>query len=70
MKKGFTLIELLAVILILGIIALIAIPQVTNVISSASKGAAETSGEHYLSAVNNTIALNKLDTDTSNDIKD
>ena len=70
MKKGFTLIELLAVILILGIIALIAIPQVTNVISNASRGATETSAKHYVSAVNNTIALNKLDTDSSNNIND
>ena len=36
MKKGFTLIELLAVILILGIIALIAIPTVTNMIEEAT----------------------------------
>ena len=70
MKKGFTLIELLAVILILGIIALIAVPQVTNVISNASKGAAETSAKHYLDAVNNVIALNQLDTDASNDVAD
>lgn len=34
-KKGFTLIELLAVILILGIIALIAIPTVTSVVREA-----------------------------------
>ena len=70
MKKGFTLIELLAVILILGIIALIAIPQVTNVIGRANKGAAEVSAEHYVSAVNSQTALNKLDTDSSNDITD
>ena len=34
MKKGFTLIELLAVILILGVIALISVPVVSNVIES------------------------------------
>jgi type IV pilus assembly protein PilA len=70
MKKGFTLIELLAVILILGIIALIAVPQVTNVIEKSRKGAAETSAEHYISAVNTKIGLNQLDTDSTNDIKD
>ena len=69
-KKGFTLIELLAVILILGIIALIAIPQVTNVIENAHKGAAETSASHYIDATMDKIALNLLDTDSSNDLKD
>ena len=69
-KKGFTLIELLAVILILGIIALIAIPQVTNVIENAHKGSAEVSAKHYLDAVNNKIALNKLDDNPNNDYSD
>ena len=36
-KKGFTLIELLAVITILGVISLIAVPIVTSIIQNSSK---------------------------------
>jgi len=50
-KKGFTLIELLAVILILAIITLIAIPVVNKIVKEARKGAAETSTINYVDAV-------------------
>lgn len=49
-SRGFTLIELLAVILILGIIALIAIPTVNNIISEAKKGAFKSTIENLITA--------------------
>ena len=56
MKKGFTLIELLAVIVILAIISLIAVPIVLDIIQDSRKSAAARSADGYVRTVNYTIA--------------
>ena len=60
MKKGFTLIELLAVVVILAVIALIAIPIILDMIEDSRKGAAIASGNGYVRAVNYKIAQEAL----------
>ena len=60
MKKGFTLIELLAVIVILAVIALIATPIVLSIIEQTKESAVLRSAEHYLSAVEHSIANKSL----------
>ena len=60
-KKGFTLIELLAVIIILGVLMIIAIPSVTSYIQNSRKSAFVDSGLNYVkSGINVVNSGNKM----------
>ena len=50
MKKGFTLVELLAIMVILGVVSLIIVPQVGKTIEKAKQNAAVDSIEGYVKA--------------------
>ena len=61
-KKGFTLIELLAVIVILAILVMIAIPAVTKYLDSARKGAFADTASKIVSAVRGEYIRNPNET--------
>ena len=62
-KKGFTLIELLAVIVILGVIMVIAVPAVTKYIDKSRKDGVESSAKMYVDAVNKMSSAGELTTE-------
>jgi prepilin-type N-terminal cleavage/methylation domain-containing protein len=64
MKKGFTLLELLAVIVILGIIGLIAVPTVLSAVANAREGAMKSSAYGYIYALEEYVAKEFLFNET------
>ena len=46
-NKGFTLIELLAVIIVLGLIAIITVPKINDQIEQSKKNLSKTSAASY-----------------------
>jgi len=60
-KNGFTLVELLAVIVILGIISTIVVPQVTGYIEKSKRAAFVQMANSYVDSVNASIVSNVFD---------
>ncbi len=59
-SKGFTLIELLAVIVIMGILLMVAIPAVSRIIENSRKDSLVTIAKEYVNAVRNSWASDSL----------
>lgn len=66
-RRGFTLLELIVVLVVLGIIALIAIPTFTNIIRGSAQRTAETTAESIVRNANGIAGLAAEDVDM-NDI--
>lgn len=62
-KKGFTLIELLAVIVILAILVMVAIPAVTKYLNAARQGTFADNAQAAISAVRNEVISNGFTAD-------
>ena len=65
-NKGFTLIELLAVITIMGILMLVAIPAVSRTIENSRRDTFATTAVEYLNAVRNGILADNIECKVGN----
>lgn len=61
-NKGFTLVELLAVVVILGVILIIAIPSISSYIFSSRKSTYVSQAEGYINGVINMISSKEITT--------
>lgn len=61
MKKGFTLVELIAVIIVLGIIALLTTPIITGIIDDSTKSTESASAKNYVVTLDKSLIEGILD---------
>ena len=63
-KKGFTLIELLAVITIMGILMLVAIPAISRTIENSRRDTFANAAKEYVNAVRNAVLADNISCDS------
>ena len=61
MKKGFTIIELLAVIILIAIITMIAVPIIFNVINDSKETSYNKKAKLFIKNIENNLTQNQID---------